>query len=114
MIFSIGEICNPFKQLADAWIKVEGKQDLYIEELTSEDEVQASEPWLAELHDIYSEVKSIYDKYENEQLLKEKEQELLRKFEQLTKKKSSLEAIFQSLLGTTKKLLSYCAKGKKT
>ena len=65
------------------------------------------EPWINELEEIYSEASAIYEMYASENMckLKELKKEMRRKFNTLTKKKTSLEKMFNSLIGQTEELL---------
>ena len=69
----IDTVKRTFAELNEAWNTVQGKHDIYTTHFT-EEEVEQSESWITELHELYDEAADIQAQYVNKQIQIEKKQ----------------------------------------
>ena len=93
-----------FDELTYAWSTVEGKHEFYTMLLEDEKEVDASEPWIAELQGSYDEAELLFKKRARENVIKEKEEKTRATYKKLTKRQASLDEVFDTLIDRIMKL----------
>ena len=93
----IDTVKRTFAELNEAWNTVQGKHDIYTTHLT-EEEVEQSESWITELHELYDEAADIQAQYVNKQIqIEKKQREEINQQEAISMEQERFQTLMQQI-----------------